>query len=147
MNSPRRYNSGFGKGMNSVHFHRGFNGLHTEIWGCRQGTTWLSITVPSSEDLLNPWKRGIALHMHRGLHKTPSWPLFHCFPAQGWLHHPTGSRARIKSCSFYHLNIFHFHSPVCSTTTITTWTGLYRLSTQLLQWPPNLSTCSYSVPL
>lgn len=73
--------SGFGKRMNSVHFNRGFNGLHTEIQGCWKGTTWLRI--PSSEEFLSPWKVKVTHYMSMGCYKTTGLALLQCLLVRG----------------------------------------------------------------
>ena len=73
--------SGFGKTMNSVHFNRGFNGLHTEIQRCWKGTTWLRI--PSSEEFPSPWKARVTLYTSMGCYKTTGLALLQRFPVQG----------------------------------------------------------------
>lgn len=88
------------------------------------------------------------LYMHMELCKTQAGPSPSTSLFRTWLHHHTISKARIKFSSFYHLNILQFHSlisipPPCHHP----MTSLYLLSTWLLQGPPNLSICSYSVSL
>lgn len=109
------------------------------------GLEW-SVTAPSSEEFLNPWKMRIILYVHMGLYKTVNLSLFQCFPIQGIASPSKGSQATIKSCSFYCLNICQFHS-LLSVPPPPPRKSLYLLSTRcysgLLACPLVLTLCMF----
>ena len=75
--------------------------------------------------------------------RPQAWPSSSASLFRAWLCHPTHSQARIKSCSFYHLTIFWFHSllPIAPPLSPPR-TSFYLLSAQLQRRLPSSSTCT-----